>query len=183
MPMATAVDLAQAVAMTLRTQPNVTSFLTRSDYELHRGRLEELRRVRDRDLPTLLRDARSFVASDAEEEMAQIRDDHIFVEARIAQLEDLLRDADVVTDGAPDVVCLGRVVEVEYTRSGKLATYRIAGAGSAGAPRTVSAGSPVGQAVIGRAAGDVVSIELPSGRAEELRIVSVTHTEEGLAAA
>ena len=106
-----------------------------------------LRRVRDRDLPELLRDARGFVASDAEEEIAQIREDHLFVETRIAHLEALLRDARVVADGeAPGIAFPGRVVEVEYTRSGKSATYRIAGTGGPGGPAIVSAGSPVGGA-------------------------------------
>ena len=63
--------------MTHRDHPNSASLLTRADYEQYRAHLEELRRVRDRDLPELLRDARGFVASDAEEEMAQIRDDHV----------------------------------------------------------------------------------------------------------
>jgi transcription elongation factor GreA len=182
--MATAVDLSQAVAMNPADQSKPTLLLTRADYELHRDRLEELRRVRDRDLPQLLRDARSFVTSDAEEEIAQIREDHVFVEARIAHLSALLRDAQVIVDdGAPGIVCPGRVMEVEYTKSGTRAAYRIAGAGGSVAPRTVSAGSPVGQAVIGRAPGDVVSVELPSGRAVELRIVSVGRADAALAAA
>ena len=131
-----------------------------------------------------MREARGFVASDAEEEIAQIRDDHVFVEARIAHLEALLRDAHVITDSeAPDVAFPGRVVDVEYTRNGRLATYRIASAGSAARPGTVSAGSPVGQGLIGRARGDLVSVELPNGRAEELRIVAVRQDVEGLVAA
>ena len=137
--------------------------------------------MRDRDLPGLLRDARGFVASDAEEEIAQIREDHVFVETRIARLEALLRDAHVIDDGeAPGMAFPGRVVEVEYTRSGKLASYRIGGAGG---PSTVSAGSPVGQALIGRAAGDVVAVDLPGGRVEELRIVAVARAEALRAAA
>jgi transcription elongation factor GreA len=172
--MASAPCFKQALAMTHSHHPNSASLLTRDDYEQHRAQLEELRRVRDRDLPELLRDARGFVASDAEEEIAQIREDHVFVEARIAHLEALLRDADVVADrGAPEVAFPGRVVDVEYTRDGRLATYRIAGAGSAARRGTVSAGSPVGQGLIGRARGDLVSVELPNGRAEELRIVAV----------
>ena len=165
-------------------QPKPTSLLTRADYELHRDHLQELRLVRDRDLPRLLRDARGFVASDAEEEIAQIREDHMFVETRIAHLEALLRNAHVITDGeAPGVAFPGRVVEVEYTCSGKLATYRIAGAGGPGSPGTVSAGSPVGQALIGRAPGDVVAVELPRGRTEELRIIAVGRAGEDRAAA
>jgi transcription elongation factor GreA len=174
----------QALAMTHPHHPDSASLLTRGDYEQHRAQLEELRRVRDRDLPELLRDARGFVASDAEEEIAQIRDDHVFVDARIAHLEALLRDAQVVADDeAPDVAFPGRVVDVEYTRTGKLATYRIASAGSTAHPGTVSAGSPVGQGLIGRARGDLVAVDLPNGRAEELRIVAVRRDDEGLAAA
>ena len=170
--------------MTHRDHPNSASLLTRADYEQCRAHLEELRRVRDRDLPELLRDARGFVASDAEEEIAQILDDHVFVESRIAHLEALLRDAHVIGDSeAPDVAFPGRVVDVEYTRNGKQATYRIASAGSAARPDTVSAASPAGQALIGRAGGDLVSFELPNGRAEELRIVAVRQDDEGLAAA
>ena len=174
----------QALAMTHPDHPNSASLLTRADYAQSRADLDELRRVRDRDLPELLRDARGFVASDAEEEIAQILDDHVFVDARIAHLEALLRDARVVADGdAPDVAFPGRVVDVEYTRNGKLATYRIASVGSAARRGTVSAGSPVGQALIGRAGGDLVSFELPNGRAEELRIVAVRPDDEGQVAA
>jgi transcription elongation factor GreA len=183
--MASAARLQQALAMTHPDHPKSASLLTRADYEQYRAQLDELRRVRDRDLPELLRDARGFVASDAEEEIAQIREDHVFVEARIAHLEALLRDARVIADSeAPDVAFPGRVVDVEYTRdNGKLATYRIAGAGSGARPGVVSAGSPVGQALIGRARGDLVSVELPNGRAEQLRIVAVRRDDEGLAAA
>lgn len=168
-------------------QPKPSSLLTQAEYLLHRDRLQELRRVRDRDLPELLRTARGFVASDAEEEIAQIRDDHVFVETRIAHLDALLRDAHVIADGeAVGTAFPGRLVEVEYTGSGKLATYRVASTGSLvglGSPRAVSAGSPVGQAVIGRVPGELVSVKLPNGRAEELRIVSVQDGVEGLAAA
>jgi transcription elongation GreA/GreB family factor len=104
----------QAVGMTQTEQPHPASLLTRADYERYQGHLDELRRVRDRDLPELLRDARGFVASDAEEEIAQIREDHVFVEARIAHLEALLRDAHLVDDGeAPGIACPGRIVDVE----------------------------------------------------------------------
>ena len=170
--------------MTHPVHPNSASLLTRADYEQYRAQLDELRLVRDRDLPELLRDARGFVASDAEEEIAQIREDHAFVEARIAHLEALLRDARIVADSdAPGVAYPGRVVDVEYTRNGKRATYRIASAGSDARPGIVSAGSPVGQALIGRRGGDLASVELPNGRVEELRIVAVRQDDEGLAAA
>lgn len=85
------------------------------------------------------------------------------------------------TSGAACVIPR-RVVDVDYTRSGKRATYRIAGPGSGARPGTVSPGSPVGQGLIGRGRGDRVSVELPDGRAEELRIVAVLRDEASSAA-
>ena len=182
--MATGPPVSQAVPMNRPDHPTLVSLLTHAEYERYRGDLDELRRVRDRDLPELLRDARGFVASDAEEEIAQIRDDHRFVDARIAHLDALLRHAEVIADGAAVGVAFpGRIVDVEYTRSGKRATYRIAGAGSPGTPRTVSAGSPVGQGLLGRVGGDLVSVELPNGRTEEIHILAVRSDDDGLAAA
>jgi transcription elongation factor GreA len=167
-------------------QPHRTpaSVLTPADYALYREHLDELRRVRDHDLPELLRDARGFVSSDAEEEMAQIREDHVYVAARITHLEALLRDAHILADSeAPGIAVPGRIVDVEYTDRGTLATYRIAGAGGSDGVPTVSPASPVGQALIGRPAGAVVSVELPRGRATELRILAVRPGDERLAAA
>ena len=173
--MAAAARLQQALFMPQSAHPDSSALLTRADYEHYRGVLDELRRVRDRDLPELLREARGFVASDAAEEIAQIRDDHVFVDARIAHLEALLRDAQVIADGeAPDAAFAGRIVEVEYTRTRKRATYRITAGREAGQTGTVSSGSPVGQALIGRSGGDVASVTLPNGRTEEIRILAVS---------
>jgi transcription elongation GreA/GreB family factor len=81
----------------------------------------------------------------------------------------------------PQAVRHGRATEPPDR--GKLATYRIAGAGGSDGVPTVSAASPVGQALIGRSAGAVVSVELPGGRATELRILAVRPGNERLAAA
>jgi transcription elongation factor GreA len=148
--------------------------LTPDEHQSHRDELERLRTIRDRDLPELLREARTFVSSDAAEEIIQIRDDRATVDARIAQLVDLLERAEVVDDdAAPDVVSLGRDVEVEYLRSGRVATYRLAGVPAHGGARTVSAGSPLGAALLGRSIGDDVHVELPGGRIEHLKVLDV----------
>ena len=171
--------------MTHPHHPDSASLLTRGDYEQYRAQLEELRRVRDRDLPELLRDARGFVASDAEEEIAQIRDDHVFVDARIAHLEALLRDAQVVADSeAPDVAFPGRVVDVVVharRQAGDVPDRRRRRRRPPGqrcrpARRSVRASSAAPVEISCRSS-------LPNGRAEELRIVAVRRDDEGLAAA
>jgi transcription elongation GreA/GreB family factor len=70
--------------------------LTYSEHAACVRRLEELRTIRDRDIPQLLREARQFVASDADEEIVQLRELLGFVTARVAVLEQRLRVARLV---------------------------------------------------------------------------------------
>jgi transcription elongation factor GreA len=148
--------------------------LTAAEHARYRSELRELYHIRDRDLPRLLRDARSFAASDATEEMMQIEDDHAVVQARIEWLEELLGESTIVADDADErIATLGRAVEVEYLRTGRMKTFVLAGSAASRGAGTVSARSPVGRALMGRTSGDVVAVELPGGRTEQLRVVAV----------
>jgi transcription elongation factor GreA len=143
-----------------------------ADYEQELGRL---RAVRARDLPDRFRRAREYVGADAAEEIAHIQEDRAVIDARIARLEDLLRTAIVLPEGpAEGVATLGCTVEVEYERTGRRASYRLSGIAAGGDACSVSARSPVGRALMGRRAGDVVSVDLPSGRVEPLHIVAIS---------
>lgn len=64
-----------------------------ADYAAWMRRLEELRTIRDRDLPDLLREARAFASSD---EVLQIRADLDAVTTQISTLEAWLSSARVV---------------------------------------------------------------------------------------
>jgi transcription elongation factor GreA len=146
-------------------------------YEEHQRELQSLRRIRDRDLPRQFRDLRGFVASDAADEMVGLHEDQALVERRIARLEELLRAARSLIDDAPSgVVALGRTVDVEDLRTGKVMRYRLVerGAPATHGQATVSAASPTGQALIGRSSGDVVKVTLPDGGVVDLLILGVS---------
>jgi transcription elongation factor GreA len=146
-----------------------------SEYAEYEHELDRLRAIRARELPDRMRHARGFVGADAAEEIAHIQEDHAAIDARIARLEDIVRTATVITDGPADgIATLGSTVEVHYDRTGRHSSYRLNGIASGADARAVSARSPVGRALMGRRAGDVVSAELPSGRVESLRIVAIT---------
>ncbi len=146
-----------------------------SEFAEYEQELDRLRAVRARDLPDRLRRARGFVGADAAEEIAHIQEDSAVIDARIARLEDLLRAAIVLPEGPTDgLATLGCTVEVEYERTGRRASYRLNGIAAGGDVRSVSARSPVGRALMGRRAGDVVSVDLPSGRVESLQIVAIS---------
>ena len=158
-----------------RSMPSAHPIIGASEFAEYELELDRLRSVRAGDLPDRMRRARGFVGADAAEEIAHIQEDGAVIGARIARLEDLLRAAIVLPEGPHDgVATLGCTVEVEYARTGRRASYRLNGIAAGRDVRSVSARSPVGRALMGRRAGDLVSVDLPSGRVEELRIVAVS---------
>ena len=86
-------------------------------------------------------------------------------EARIRQLEAMLKHAVVVEAITADKVETGAVVEVRMEGDDEPSTYLI---GSIEERNTgydvISPGSPLGKALLGHAAGDIVSYEAPSGQ-------------------
>jgi hypothetical protein len=95
---------------------HMTSLLTSSEHAACVRRLEELRTIRDRDIPDLLREAKRFVASDADEEIVQLRELETFVTGRIARLEHRLRSARIVA-GADRVAAVSRLRGDDHQRS------------------------------------------------------------------
>jgi transcription elongation factor GreA len=97
------------------------------------------------------------------------------LEARIAQIERTLAQAEIVEghSAPPGEVGLGSCVVVRDSE-GEEETFNLVGAAEAN-PRQglISYESPVGRALMGRHAGDRVSVETPSGT-RDLTILSIT---------
>ena len=93
------------------------------------------------------------------------KDEQGFVEGRIRDLEDSLRRAQVIEDDGPsDVVRVGSTVTVSEEGFDEVETYNIVGAHEADpANGRISNESPIGRALLGARAGDVVSAETPAG--------------------
>src|SRR5690348_12588045 len=175
-PVTSATVRREAVVVLDRTDSTTSDVVIgASESACYEQELRRLRAARARELPDRMRRARGFVSADVAEEIAHIQEDQAVIDARIARLENLLRSAIVLPDGPADgAATLGCTVEVEYARTGRRASYRLSGIAAGTDARSVSARSPVGRAVMGRRAGDVVSVELPSARVESLRIVAIT---------
>jgi transcription elongation GreA/GreB family factor len=86
-----------AAAWSVTEDGGMAQLLTPSEHAACVRRLAELRTIRDRDIPQLLREARQLVTSDADEEIVQLRDLLAFVTARIARLEQRLPATRIVT--------------------------------------------------------------------------------------
>jgi transcription elongation factor GreA len=105
-------------------------------------------------------------------EYQEARREQSFTEGRIQALEALLRTAVVVDGGASDgTVAVGSSVVVAM--DDEQTTWQIVGANEADPGRgKISYASPVGQALMGRRAGDEVTAQLPRGELK-VRLIDV----------
>lgn len=92
------------------------------------------------------------------------REEQGFLETKIQQLEERIRTARVVDEVDTDQIGLGCIVATVDEETGETAQYTIVGAAEADPlSYKVSNESPIGQALMGHAAGDVVDVPLPRG--------------------
>jgi transcription elongation factor GreA len=129
-----------------------------------RGRVEIARQIEAaRALGDLSENGDYHAAKDAQGKM----------EARVRQLQAMLGSAVIVGAPAGDTIATGTVVEIRYEGDEETERYLV---GSIEERRedvaVISPGSPLGQALLGRGAGDVVVYEAPTGKLA-VEIVSV----------
>ena len=124
--------------------------------------LEELRAQR-RTIAERLHNAQEQGTSQNDAEYDDAKMEQGMLEGRILEIEDILRRATLIEGGQKTGrVSVGSGVEVE--QDGKKHRYRIVGAPEADpANGKISNESPVGSALIGRAVGEVVDVNVPKG--------------------
>lgn len=112
--------------------------------------------------------ARSFGDLSENQEYSDARAEQKTVENRIAEIEDILKNAKLIRNASHDKVAMGATVTV--TLAGKRHTYSIVGPVEANPLEgKISDKSPIGQALLGKKIGD--TYELPNGN--KGKIVSV----------
>jgi transcription elongation factor GreA len=107
-------------------------------------------------------DARDFGDLSENAEYDAAREEQGLVESRIAEIEDILLNADLIKSGGKVHVALGS--KVELTDGTKIVTYTIVGSVEANPVEgKVSDKSPIGLAVFGKKVGDSATISMPKG--------------------
>ena len=145
---------------------NKQIFLT--DEGLHKleQELEELKTVKRKEVAATIKVALSFGDLSENSEYDEAKNEQAMVEARIAELEAMLKQVVVLEedDLSTDQVSVGskvRVVDVEFDEE---ELYQIVGSTEADpASGRISDESPVGKALLGGKVDDIVEAEVPGG--------------------
>jgi transcription elongation factor GreA len=150
--------------------------LTPEGLEKLKQEIETLSTDKRREVAARIKEAREFGDISENSEYDDAKNEQAMLEARIASLEDKLRSASVIDakELSNDVVRVGSVVNVKDEKSGKSLQYTIVGSTEANpSENKLSNESPVGKALLGNKRGDIVSVQLPNGKARELKITKI----------
>lgn len=107
-------------------------------------------------------EARNYGDLTENAEYDSAREDQALVESRIAEIEDILANAEIIQARTGNKVVLGSTVELK--NDGKSVTYSVVGPVEADPLEgKISNESPIGEALMGKKVGDTVTITTPKG--------------------
>lgn len=126
--------------------------------------LEELKSRRG-GIADKIAEARDFGDLSENAEYDSAREEQGLVESRIAEIEDILLNAEIIKGGSKTKVSLGSKVELKTGK--KTMTYTVVGPVEADPLEgKISNESPIGLALIGKKVGEKVTIKTPKGEIE-----------------
>ena len=140
--------------------------LTPEGYEKLKEEISYLSTEKRREVAERIKTAREFgdIAENAEYDDA--KNEQALLEHRIAQLEERLRNARVITkkEISKDSVSIGSRVKLRDVDAKETIEYHIVGSAEANpSENKLSNESPVGKAIIGRKKGETVEVAAPRG--------------------
>lgn len=128
--------------------------------------LEDLKTVKRKEVAARIKEAISFGDISENSEYEEAKNEQAFIEGRILTLEKMLRNARIITNEDVDtgVVSVGSKVKLKDLEFGDVVDYTIVGSAESDPMNNkISNESPVGQALLGKAKGAIVDVQVPAG--------------------
>jgi transcription elongation factor GreA len=150
--------------------------LTPEGYEKLKQEIEFLSTQKRREVADRIRIAREFGDIQENSEYDDAKNDQALLEARIAKLEERLRDARLIEAGdiTAGVVSVGSVVRLRDVDAKETVEYYIVGSAEANpAEQKLSNESPVGKAILGHKKGETVEVPTPRGGSLKYKILDI----------
>ncbi len=128
--------------------------------------LEYLKTVKRKEITEKIKIALGYGDLSENSEYDEAKNEQAFVEGRIMQLENMLKNATVVdeTEISTDTVSIGSIVKVKDYDFDEEVEYTIVGSAEADPMEfKISNESPVGSALMGKKIGEIVEAVVPDG--------------------
>ena len=137
--------------------------------------LQDLKVTKRKEIAEKLKEARAQGDLSENAEYDAAKDEQAQIEARIEEIEALLKNVEVVVESEADAnkVNIGCKVKVQDMTYDEELKFQIVGSTEANSLKgKISNESPVGKALLGHEVGEVVSIETPDGD-EQYKILGI----------
>lgn len=144
-------------------------YLTSTALEELKKQLNDLKGEGRRDVAEKIKVARSFGDLSENAEYDEAKKEQAFIEGEIIRIEKLIKEAEVIdeTTLSNDVVNIGSFVRVYDYDMEEEDEYQLVGSTDVDPDNNkVSYESPIGAALLHKAVGDVVTVEIPDGTIE-----------------
>ncbi|KLI03216.1 transcription elongation factor GreA [Sporolactobacillus inulinus CASD] len=127
--------------------------------------LNDLKTEKRKEVVERIKIARGFGDLSENSEYDAAKDEQAFVEARIQQLEVMIRNSVIIEDDeTTDVVKIGKAVTFKELPDGEEETYQIVGSAESDPFQgKISNDSPMAKGLIGLSVGEEVSVSTPGG--------------------
>ncbi|MGL5151994.1 MAG: transcription elongation factor GreA [Clostridium sp.] len=129
--------------------------------------LEFLKSVKRKEITEKIKVALGYGDLSENSEYDEAKNEQAFTEGRIIQLENMLKNAQVVDESeiSTDVVSVGSIVKIKDYEFDEEVEYTIVGSAEADPMNfKLSNESPVGEALIGKKIGDIIEVQVPDGQ-------------------
>ena len=142
------------------------NLLTYEGLQKLESELHNLKVVKRKEVAQKIKEAREQGDLSENAEYDAAKDEQRDIEARIDEIEKILKNAEVVVEEEVDldkisVGCRVKILDMEYDEEME---FRIVGSSEANSLKgKISNESPVGRALMGRSVGDVVNVETQAG--------------------
>jgi len=142
--------------------------ITKQGLEKLKQELHELKTVKRKEMAQRLKHAISFGDLSENAAYSEAKDAQAFLEGRIAELEQTVKDAVIITAGSSrDTVGVGSIVTLKNKQSGEEEVFTITGSAEADPLQgKISNDSPLGKTLLGHKKGDTITFELPDGKTD-----------------
>ena len=144
----------------------IKQMYTKQGYQDLVDELKYLKLTRREEIKEQIAVARGFGDLSENAEYDEARNEQAKVEARIQELEALIENAEIIDESSMDVrsISLGSVVKLYDEDMDEEITYNIVGSNQADPlEQKISDQSPIGRALMGKKAGDRVTVVAPAG--------------------
>ena len=157
------------------------NILTYEGLKRYEEELHELKVVRRHEVAQKIKEAREQGDLSENAEYDAAKDEQRDIEARIEELEKILKNVEVIADEdvTSDAINIGCTVVIKDLEEGDTETYSIVGSTEANSLMgKISNESPGGKALIGAVVGDVVNVMTPAGEFQ-YEVLEIRKTNQG----